>query len=185
MKNSKRNKSFKRECKVINLEYEYDNYDGDVKYAIITNLSEETLNKKYKRKIERYKPFIIINRSMGCAFAMYERYEKKHQMRQARSELLIPMEPEDEYLFIDVPEEDNEAHIKSEKEKLRRQSLIRQALSTLTPTQRERLINYHIKGMTLEQIAQKDGIAIKNAFSAIKRAERNLINAYERLEAAS
>ena len=66
-----------------------------------------------------------------------------------------------------------------------KESNIRQALRTLTPTQRERLINYHIKGMTLEQIAQKDGIAIKNAFSAIKRAERNLINAYERLEAAS
>ena len=39
---------FKYDCKVINLSYEYPGYTGEEKWAIITDLTEEELSKKYE-----------------------------------------------------------------------------------------------------------------------------------------
>ena len=47
------NTNFKKDCKVINLAYEYKGYTGKEKYAIITDLSEEELNLNYKDEIEK------------------------------------------------------------------------------------------------------------------------------------
>ena len=65
-----------------------------------------------------------------------------------------------------------------------RDKIVRLALEYLTPIQRERLIAYYVNGKTLEQIAEDEGISIKNAWEAVKRAEMNFSRAYRRLEAA-
>lgn len=48
---------FAKDCKLINLKYEYDGYTGTEKWAIITELTEEELWDKYPDIIGRYIPF--------------------------------------------------------------------------------------------------------------------------------
>ena len=48
---------FAKDCKLINLKYEYNGYTGDERWAIITELSVKELWEKYHLVIERYSPF--------------------------------------------------------------------------------------------------------------------------------
>lgn len=50
---------FQEECEVINLKYEYDGYNGDISWAIISNLTEDEILEKYRSIIGDYMPFII------------------------------------------------------------------------------------------------------------------------------
>ena len=47
---------FAKDCKLINLKYEYNGYTGDERWAIITELSVKELREKYPLVIERYSP---------------------------------------------------------------------------------------------------------------------------------
>ena len=49
---------FQEECEVINLKYEYDGYNGDISWAIISNLTEDEILEKYRSIIGDYMPFI-------------------------------------------------------------------------------------------------------------------------------
>lgn len=51
---------FQEECEVINLKYEYDGYNGDISWAIISNLTEDEILEKYRSIIGDYMPFIIL-----------------------------------------------------------------------------------------------------------------------------
>ena len=67
-KNNKSNNQeelFARDCKLMNLKYEYDGYTGTEKWAVITELTEEELWDKYPDIISRYTPFVK-NRSILC-----------------------------------------------------------------------------------------------------------------------
>lgn len=46
---------FQEECEVINLKYEYDGYNGDISWAIISNLTEDEILEKYRSIIGDYK----------------------------------------------------------------------------------------------------------------------------------
>ncbi|MDD5905621.1 MAG: hypothetical protein PUC60_03230 [Clostridiales bacterium] len=68
---------FKYDCKVINLSYEYPGYTGKEKWAIITDLTEEELRKKYEEIIFSYRPFIILSSVFGSVRADFIRNENK------------------------------------------------------------------------------------------------------------
>ena len=75
---------FQEECEVINLKYEYDGYNGDISWAIISNLSEDEILEKYRSIIGDYMPFIILPSAFGEVRDEYRRNEKKFQMRAIR-----------------------------------------------------------------------------------------------------
>ena len=76
---------FKKDCKVINLKYEYPGYTGIEQWAIITDLSEEDLCTKYAEQIAPFRPYILLSASFGVVRDDYRRNEKKHQMRATRN----------------------------------------------------------------------------------------------------
>ncbi len=53
---------------------------------------------------------------------------------------------------------------------------ILKAFNCLTKTQKRRFIAYHIDGLTLDEIARKEGISIKNIHKSIKQSEKKLKN---------
>lgn len=71
---------FIQECKLINLNYEYPGYTGEEKWAIISDLTEEDIMRKYAELIQPYSPFLLLNSSFGEIRKNYIRNEKKHQM---------------------------------------------------------------------------------------------------------
>ena len=57
-KNNKLNNQeelFIRDCKLMNLKYEYDGYTGTEKWAVVTELTEEELWDKYPDVIGRFR----------------------------------------------------------------------------------------------------------------------------------
>lgn len=56
---------FIQECKLINLNYEYPGYTGEEKWAIISDLTEEDIMRKYAELIQPYSPFLLLNSSFG------------------------------------------------------------------------------------------------------------------------
>ena len=82
---AERKELFKTECKVVCLEYEYPQYTGIEKWAIITDLSEEELNSKYAEEISSFRPFIVLSASFGQVRDDYIRNENKHHMRAVRN----------------------------------------------------------------------------------------------------
>lgn len=53
---------------------------------------------------------------------------------------------------------------------------ILKAFGCLTKTQKRRFIAYHIDGLTLDEIARKEGINLKNIHKSIKQSEKKLKN---------
>lgn len=45
---------FAKDCKLINLKYEYTGYIGQEKWAIVSELSEQELFEKYPDEVKKY-----------------------------------------------------------------------------------------------------------------------------------
>ena len=76
---------FAKDCKLINLKYEYNGYTGDEKWAIITELSVKELWEKYPLVIERYSPFVHLSIAQGEVIDDTNRNEDKYAKRSSRT----------------------------------------------------------------------------------------------------
>ena len=177
--------AFNDDCKVVDLRKEYDDPIGEVKFAIVTDLSEEELCSLYEEFIKELRPFVILSTELGEAIGWYWRNEKKYEARHRRSEIeFSPAETGTEVKYgLFVPD----AQVLDERREMYEKQMerIRSAFKTLTHVQRRRLVDYHLLEKTLEEIADEEGISATGIYKSIKRAERSFIAAYERLEVAS
>lgn len=75
-------KLFAKDCKLINLKYEYTGYIGQEKWAIVSELSEQELFEKYPDEVKKYIPFVLLSVEQGKAIQAYNRNEDKYRKRQ-------------------------------------------------------------------------------------------------------
>ena len=73
---------FAKDCKLINLKYEYTGYIGQEKWAIVSELSEQELFEKYPDEVKKYIPFVLLSVEQGKAIQAYNRNEDKYRKRQ-------------------------------------------------------------------------------------------------------
>ena len=66
---------FARDCKLINLWYEYNGYTGDERQTMITELTEAQLWETYPDVVNRYTPFVLFSVSQGKVINESERNE--------------------------------------------------------------------------------------------------------------
>jgi len=162
---------FKKDCKVINLKYEYPGYTGIEQWAIITDLSESELNSKYNKQIAPYRPFMVLSASFGKVREDFYRNETKHRMRATRSidafnyddELITVFHPE---LVEDTIEEDVFNSIEIHK--------LKEAIKKLNQKQKERLIKFFFDGKSTRTIAKEEGVAYSAVDKSIASALKNL-----------
>ena len=162
---------FQEECEVINLKYEYDGYNGDISWAIISNLTEDEILEKYRSIIGDYMPFIILPSAFGEVRDEYRRNEKKFQMRAIRKHDFYNFEDSEiELHHAELVTDDlEEAFFKSEEEQA-----LRKAIQLLKPIQKERLIKYYFEGKSSRQITQEEGVAYSAVDNSIATALKNL-----------
>lgn len=70
---------FAKDCKLINLKYEYTGYIGQEKWAIVSELSEQELFEKYPDEVKKYIPFVLLSVEQGKAIQAYNRNEDKYR----------------------------------------------------------------------------------------------------------
>lgn len=80
---------FAKDCKLINLKYEYSGYTGDERWAIITELSVKELWGKYPLVIERYSPFVHLSIAQGEVIDDANRNEDKYAKRSCEKKKSI------------------------------------------------------------------------------------------------
>ncbi|MFR6065066.1 MAG: sigma factor-like helix-turn-helix DNA-binding protein [Eubacterium sp.] len=162
---------FQEECKVINLKYEYDGYNGDISWAIISNLSEDEILEKYRPIISDYMPFIVLTPAFDEVRDEYRRNEKKFQMRAVRRHDFYNLEDgEIELHHAELVTDDlEESFFKSEEEQV-----LRKAIQQLKPIQKERLIKYYFEGKSSRQIAKEEGVNYSKVEKSINVALKNL-----------
>lgn len=176
------NRTFKQECKIINLTIEYGRHTEDIRYAIITDLSEEELDSKYQEELSKYRPFIILSRAMGLAIREHQRNNEKFRKRFARSTT-------DYESIIDLVCVDDEQTVKDrETTELRSKEKFleagRKAMALLTPLQRQYIIRYYQDGATLEEIASETKTRLDTVWENLEAARRKFRKVLSEMEVA-
>ena len=182
---------FAQDCKLINLRYEYRGFTGTKKWAIVTELSEETLWAKYPDIISRYIPFILLSMEQGEVISESHRNNDKYEKRSKRTidvygyedDIFEQFHPKSITPFVDPLEKAEEEQIEEENEKLRQLELakVRQALSMLQPVQRERLLKSVLLGISSRKIAKEEGVNYSSVDKSIAAAIKNFKKFFENL----
>ena len=182
---------FVKDCKLINLRYEYTNYTGKEKWAVVTELTEKELRKKYPDIIKRYTPFVLLSMAQGEVINEADRNDDKYEKRAKRTldvygyeddiseqfhrELITP--------FADPFEQAEEEQLEIEKEQLRRMEIakVRKVLEMMKPIQKERLCKVVLLGLSSRKIAQEEGVNYSAVDKSIAAAIKNFKKYYENL----
>lgn len=169
--NNNRIDQFKLDCKIINLKYEYPGYKGDIRWAIVSDLTENELLEKYPEEIKKYIPFVRLSISQGEVFEEGVRYENKCRMRSIRYHHCFDITDDDferyhhELIVDDIEEE----IIRKENAKK-----FQNALNSLNKTQKERLYKHFFCQMSYVEIAKEEGVSCTAIRLSIENAKKNL-----------
>ena len=182
---------FAKDCKLINLRYEYTNYTGKEKWAVVTELTEKELWKKYPDIVKRYTPFVLLSMAQGEVINESDRNDDKYEKRAKRTldvygyeddiseqfhrELITP--------FADSFEQAEEEQLEIEKEQLRRMEIVkvRKVLEMMKTIQKERLCKVVLMGLSSRKIAQEEGVNYSAVDKSIAAAIKNFKKYYENL----
>ncbi len=177
MTNDERLEQFTRECKLINLRYEYEGYTNDIQWAIVTELSEEELFRKYPKEIKRYIPFVRLSVSQGEVFEESKRYENKCRMREKRTgcDFNIADNFGNYHSELIVNNMEDELIRKDEAKTLQA------ALNTLSKSSRERIYKFFFLGMNYSEIACIEGVGESSIRRSIENSVKKLKTFYEKM----
>ena len=159
---------FKAECKVIDFKYEYPGYVGYEQFGIITELSDQELINKYQVIVNDFVPYIILDSSYKAARDEYRQNEKKHQWRAENKS--------DAFGYLDQETHSHHSELIGEgfEEALLLKSTLVAALDILTPKQKKRIIKHYIWGLTIEEIAQGEGISFQQVARSMDRGLKRM-----------
>ena len=147
-------KEFKKDCKIIDLQKEYPQYQGTVKYAVISRLTEDELIRCYGQVLVQYQPYFVLSNDIGDVFHKYWKNENKYRMRYIRNtDGQGYREGTTEQYISELKDKFSEEQILSE--------YVKSLLETLTPLEQERLIKRFYQERTLQDIADDYGCSAR------------------------
>lgn len=173
---------FKKFCKVLYLEREYPNHLGNADWLIISDLSEEQLQKRFSETLSKYIPYILLSNEQGEPILQSIRNNHKHEMRSKRTtepfdydDELLPLFHSELLSFVD-PLEEKEKIIERAREEHALDELIikvQKTLSIMKPIQRDRLIKNVVRGLSSRKIAKEEGVNYSTVDKSIRAAKKN------------
>lgn len=166
--NSALYEQFNRDCQVIELKYEYPGYVGYEKYAIVTDLSTEELE-KYSEILSAYSPYMVVGTYFAEARREFRRNEKKHEMRSLRGHFFAIDANFDEHHPEMATTDYLESLILAEQNKE-----LEAAISQLSEIQRKRLLEYFFAEKTYRTIAAEEGVDHRAVNRSVESALRTL-----------
>ena len=181
---------FKKFCKVLYLEREYPNHLGNADWLIISDLSEEQLQKRFSETLSKYIPYILLSNEQGEPILESIRNNHKHEMRSKRTtepfnydDELLPLFHYELLSFVD-PLEEKEKIIERAKEEHALDELIikvQKTLSLMKPIQRDRLIKNVVRGLSSRKIAKEEGVNYSTVDKSIRAAKKNFRRIFEEI----
>ncbi len=163
---------FAKECKLINLQFEYTGYQGEEQWAIVSELTADELMEKYPELIVTYIPFVRLSVSQGEAITEFNNIEAKHRMRSLRHGHAF--DTRDGEFEIHNPKYAYHPNYIDELEEQDEIERLYQAMSSLSEVQKRRLNKYFFDGKTLEAIAVEEGVTKQSIDESIKGAIKKM-----------
>ena len=163
---------FAKDCKLINLQYEYSGYTGTEKWAIVTELSEKELETKCPDVIRKYTPFVLLSVAQGEVITEYQNAEAKERMRKLRYGHPFDIndgefEEHHPELFV---EDDTVEQLCLTEEK----QYIKKAIDKLTDIQKRRIVAYYFEDKSIREIAAAEGVNFSKVDRSINLALKKL-----------
>lgn len=158
---------FVKECILLDPEKEYPGYTGSEKCFIVTDLSQNEFERKYRPFLKKLRPYLLVDKSFLAVRSTYRRNYNKHKMRAYRTE--------DIFGYVDSTTEmhNKELVVNSllvEYETREKAKEIESALDSLTETQKRRIVMRFYECRTYEEIAEIEGVSINAVIDSIDRA---------------
>ncbi len=175
------NEQFKKECKCINLKYEYEGYHGKEQWAIVTELPEGELFERYPDEIKPYIPFVLLTVEQGQVISDFKRNEDKFRKRSQNKEDLFGYDDEITERFHAesiVPDfVERQSLEEQEEERYRKKmELIEKAVASLTEKQRKYLMARFVDNKSAREIAREEGVSHqvvdRHLIAAVKKFEK-------------
>lgn len=171
-------KTFTEECKVINLDYEYEGYEGDIKFAIITDYDEKTLKDLYPMEISKYSPFMCLSKEIGEVRAEYERNEDKFEKRKNRGSKYRYEDGETEIFHKEIIEEEFTVALelieKKETENAFKEKILNEIKLKLTQKQYDCILAHYGEGKSEREIAATKCISCVAVHKHIKAGMKKI-----------
>lgn len=161
---------FAKDCKLINLRYEYTNYTGKEKWAVVTELTEKELRERYPDIIKRYTPFVLLSIAQGEVIAEYQNYEARERMRNLRFGHIFDINDGE----FEEHHSEVFAETKDFVDEWIQKENINEALNKLTQLQKKRVIEYFLLEKTLIEISENEGVSIPTLSESINAAIKKL-----------
>jgi hypothetical protein len=152
---------------IIDLKKEYRGYREDIRYAIVTDLSEAELHKIYEDVIGEYSPFIIITVEMLCAMEESFANDERERWRDRYLHDVLSVEAA---MFL-VDELSNPVRIS---ESVFNMEIIIARMKELPNNAGKRMYKKYIIGFTAREIAKQEGISFEEVRKSIYRAKPEL-----------
>lgn len=143
-------KEFKNIARFFFCEEEYPGWTGTEKAAVITELSEEELLKKFPEIMKELSPFMFLTLEQGEIIQESNRNNHKFEMRGIRSESGFGFDE-------DTSECHEEAADKGFEDDLLNSLLVQEGMTVLTEIQRQRINDYFFHNMSSREIADLQG----------------------------
>ena len=165
---------FNKDCKVINIRYEYEGYSGTERYIIASCLTEKEIRNKYPKQAKLYAPFVKVDLSFIEVRQKYLNNEDKFCKRAKRTQDIFNFDDTTAVFHNELLVNDFVLESINEEKECELLSTLYKAFDTLTEKQKSRAVKYYVKDKTLPDIAEEENVKYQTINESLEEAIKKL-----------
>lgn len=165
---------FNKDCKVINIRYEYEGYSGTERYIIASCLTEKEIWNKYPKQAKLYAPFVKVDLSFIEVRQKYLNNEDKFCKRAKRTQDIFNFDDTAAVFHKELLVNDFVLESINEEKEWELLSTLYKAFDTLTEKQKSRVVKYYVKDKTLRDIAEEENVKYQTINESLEEAIKKL-----------
>ena len=170
---------FNKDCKVINIRYEYEGYSGTERYIIASCLTEKEIWNKYPKQAKLYAPFVRVDLSFIEVRQKYINNEDKFCKRAKRTQDIFNFDETTAVFHKELLVNDFVLERINEEKECEVLSTLYKAFDTLTEKQKSRVVKYYVKDKTLRDIAEEENVKYQTISESLEEAIKKLKNFFK------
>lgn len=178
----------KMEYQAVNLIAEYGQKLNGCKYAIASAHSQQDMEDLYEESINMFRPYIFLTNEEFIPIRESQRNNDRYHKRELRDHELYGFTEElteitNECCFLSAEEPnalDAIIEVFENEEFRKKEALMRNALKTLTDTQRRRSEMYFVKSMSFRRIAEIESIDEKAVRKSVEGAKKKICEYFKK-----
>ena len=159
---------FKKDCRVLSMQREYPGCMDDIKWIIVSDLSETELQAKYWEQVQMFSPYIYMTREMFEPINSAHLNDRKHERRKKT------------FQFSEIIQKDELEQWKQKMHQENIKSVLEECIACLNIKQRRRIEQFYYEERQVREIAKREGVSEQSIYISIKRGLKAIKRFYEK-----